>query len=157
MPCAEPTLRPPHLLQIEDNPGDAQLLAETLRDLPGGFTIDVVPNAVRAIEHLHQAGQNRRLAMPDAILLDLELPVMGGLTFLRVLSKHHDWARIPVVVLTSSTLRAQVEEAQRLGAASYQVKPSTYEGYLALARRLTRLPLIPPAAAPEGMPTRSAP
>lgn len=142
MPCAEPTVaRPPHLLQIEDNPGDAQLLAETLRDLPGRFTIDVVPNAVRAIEHLHQAGLNPRLAMPDAILLDLELPVMGGLTFLRVIGKHQDWRRIPVLVLTSSTRRDQLDLAQQLGAAQYVVKPNTYDGYLALARRLAELPL----------------
>jgi len=144
----EPSLR---VLHVEDNPGDARLLTEALHESRLDLTIDSAPNGVRAIEYLHQVAHGDR-PIPDVILLDLNMPVMDGMTFLRVRTRHEDWRRIPVIVLSSSRRQEDVAEAKELGAVLYVVKPVTYDEYLSLARRLSRFPHLDPTP-PRGEPT----
>jgi two-component system chemotaxis response regulator CheY len=64
----------------------------------------------------------------DLIMLDLHMPEMDGITFLREIKKQREWANIPVIIISSDTEKAQIDEAKRLGACSYITKPFRTEG-----------------------------
>ncbi len=130
------------ILHVDDNPGDANLLSEAVSEAGVSATIETAPNGVRAIEYLHQCASHPGHALPDLILLDLNMPVMNGLTLLRIISRHDDWRRVPVAVLSSSQLNAEQEEAFALGAIAYLIKPHDFVGYLTLARQLPHFPKL---------------
>ena len=68
---------------------------------------------------------------PSLILLDLNMPKMNGLEFLKVLKEDEQLHHIPVVVLTTSNNEADIKEAYRIGIAGYVTKPLKYEAYKA--------------------------
>ncbi len=82
------------------------------------------------------AGESR---MPALVLLDLNMPGMGGFEVLEKLRARPECARLPVVVmLTNSDRRADVQHARELGANGFQTKPSGVDEYVAFFRSLTR-------------------
>jgi signal transduction histidine kinase/DNA-binding response OmpR family regulator len=103
------------LLLVEDNPGDARLLQETLADIQSAqFDLVVVSRLSEALTVLEQE------ARFDVMLLDLSLPDSHGLqTFLKV----HERARsTPIILLTGLDDAAFAAEAARRGAQDYLVK-----------------------------------
>ncbi|GGI56179.1 response regulator [Winogradskyella haliclonae] len=66
---------------------------------------------------------------PDLILLDLNMPKMNGLEFLKILKSDDGFHHIPVVVLTTSNNKEDIKEAYRIGIAGYVMKPLKYEAY----------------------------
>lgn len=100
------------LLLVEDNPGDARLVAEALGDAPD-FHTRTVESLAAAFEHLSDG-------RTDVVLLDLGLPDSSGLdTLLAVLSAHPG---LPVVVLTGNDDEEYGREAVREGAQDYLTK-----------------------------------
>jgi CheY-like chemotaxis protein len=138
------------ILQVEDNPGDVELLRQALVEIRSEVAVDAVRNGIHAFAYLNRAQVDERLPMPSMILLDLHMPLMGGLIFLRVLRAKEEWEHIPVTVLTSSLDRGDLLAAQGFGVARYEVKPTTYGGYIALARRLSSLPSVQARGAAAG-------
>ncbi|MBA2480353.1 MAG: response regulator [Planctomycetes bacterium] len=128
------------ILQVEDSLNETSLLAEAIKSSAVDITVQVAPNGLRAIEHLHLASQGTH-DVPDLILLDLKMPVMDGMSFLQVRSKQDALLRIPVVVFISSMKSPTVDKVKTLGATP-MVKPMTFDDYLALARRLSRFPSL---------------
>jgi len=76
------------------------------------------------------------LPPPVVILLDLKLPRVSGLEVLRRLKAHPDFARIPVVVLTTSREDTDVAAAYALGVNSYIVKPVEFEKFIEVAAQI---------------------
>ena len=60
---------------------------------------------------------------PCIILLDLNMPKMGGLEFLKIVKYHEHFNRIPVIVLTTSRENQDRLESFNLGVVGYMVKP----------------------------------
>ncbi len=101
------------VLLIEDNPGDARLVQEMLREAGGDFSIDVAERLASGLEFL--ASQNI-----DVVLLDLNLPDSHGLgTFTRLQTQ---FPHLPVVIKTGSRDEALGIHAVQLGAQDYLVK-----------------------------------
>jgi CheY-like chemotaxis protein len=124
-----------HLLYVEDNPPDATLAREALKDIGAEIEVHVVENGVQAFEFLSRRGRYRNAPAPDLILLDLKLPVMSGMSILVELRRDPIWARVPVVIYTSSKAHSDRAVAHKLGA-SFEVKPATWPEAIALAERL---------------------
>ena len=103
-----------HILLVEDNPGDARLFREYLReDELNDYKLDHVERLNIGIQHL-------ALGKPDVVLLDLGLSDSHGLgTFTKV---HDQAADVPIVVLTGLADAEHAVEAVRLGAQDYMVK-----------------------------------
>ena len=80
------------ILIVEDNPRMQETLSTVLR--LKGFQTLTAYNGVEALEVL-------RLRTPDLMLLDLMMPVMGGLELLKVLRDSAQWKDLPVVVLSA--------------------------------------------------------
>ncbi len=103
-----------HLLLIEDNPGDARLILEMLKEADNqGFTVDCAGSLVAGLERL---GPNPA----DVVLLDLSLPDSRGLeTFVRFQSR---FPKLPVVILTGLNDEETAVQAAHAGAQDYFVK-----------------------------------
>jgi CheY-like chemotaxis protein len=120
------------ILLVEDDSVDVMVVARALKDL--GVTNKLVHNASgeKALECL------RTETKPCVILLDLNMPVMNGLEFLKVVKADEVLKRIPVVVLTTSNQEKDVSESFKLGAAEYIVKCIGYEEFLERIRVIKR-------------------
>ena len=113
------------ILLIEDNPADAELTMDALREGHLVNQVQWVKDGAEALEVLFGCGANsaaecRRLKL---VLLDLRLPRVDGLEVLRALRADERTRRLPVVVLTSSHEESDVVRAYDLGANSFLVKP----------------------------------
>lgn len=123
----------PTVLHVEDNPHDHHLLALAFEELDPNVTIERAENAAACFATLDALGDE----LPALVVIDLNLPVVSGHRIVRHLRLDERWRRIPIAVLTSSRLPRDIEEARRLGADAYFVKPFHYDGFLDLARLLT--------------------
>ncbi len=67
--------------------------------------------------------------LPDLIFLDLNMPKMNGLEFLKELKSDATLHYIPVIILSTSNNHRDLKEAYRIGASGYIVKPLKYQDY----------------------------
>lgn len=114
----------PSVLLVEDDPNDARLALRALSGLVAADGVRVARDGVEALEVL-------RTTTPRLLLLDIKLPRLDGLQVLKVLKADERTRAIPVVVLTSSREPGDIEQAYRLGANSYIVKPGDYRSFTA--------------------------
>lgn len=118
------------VLVVEDDPDHAALIqaAFAYRSFP--CHVHVTGSSEEAIDYLlgRWPFDNRtRHPLPEVVILDLGLPGIGGLDFLRWLNNRRDpWATTPVVVFTSNTNRDVAAEAFSLGAREVKVKPMDF-------------------------------
>ncbi len=122
------------MLLAEDNEKDVMLfkhaLEESTRETRLNINLQIVSDGEQAIEYLSGQGKfaNRVFyRFPDIIVLDLKMPRMNGLEVLRWLQQHEEYRRIPKILLSSSSLDQDVDEAYRLGTNTYFQKPATLE------------------------------
>jgi two-component system response regulator len=118
--------RDPVILLVEDDPDDEELTLLALRGRRIRNEVDVVRDGAEALEYLFCEGRHAGRdpeEMPQLVLLDLNLPRMGGLDVLRALRADPRTTHLPVVVFTSSAQESDLVASYRLGANSYVQKP----------------------------------
>ena len=133
------SLRPrPLVLVVEDDPDVLQILRVNLE--AAGLETMLAADGDTAFRRIEEE-------RPDAILLDLMIPVMDGWAILAALTSRPDAP--PVVVCSSRRGDAEVERARRLGAFDYVLKPFDPARVVMAARRATGLdPVEQPAVVP---------
>jgi CheY-like chemotaxis protein len=112
----------PTILLVEDNEGDAVL---TLQALAGNATecdVIVLDDGEQAINYLEKAVQEQKKKLPDLILLDLNLPKIDGREVLQFIKGRDLLKKIPVVMLTTSSLQTDINYAYNNHANCYIVK-----------------------------------
>ena len=130
-------MSPIQILLVEDNPGDVVLMMEALKAAKLHNDVHVVGDGVEAMDYLLRRGKHASATRPDVILLDLNLPRMDGREVLAQIKEHNGaLARIPVVVLTSSSAEADVAKAYDLHANCYVVKPVDFEKMTQVVRSI---------------------
>ena len=129
-----PQLR--RLLLVEDSQSDVELLREALSGSEPHVELDVVRHGEDALAFLRREGAFTGALAPDLVVLDLNLPRMGGFEVLRALRSDGDprVRRLPVVVFTTSDSSADVHAAYDLHASSFVTKPTVFEHYLEVVR-----------------------
>jgi chemotaxis family two-component system response regulator Rcp1 len=137
------------LLVVEDSESDVELLREALSDSEPDVTMDIVRHGEDALAFLRREGEFATAEHPDLVVLDLNLPRMGGFEVLKALRADVDprLRRLPVIVFTTSSATSDVETAYDLHASSFVTKPTAFEHYLDTVRafrefwlRVARLP-----------------
>jgi len=127
---------PIEILLVEDNPGDARLTKEALRDARVRNNLHVAPDGVEALAFLRREGKHAAVPTPDLILLDLNLPKKDGREVLEEI-KHDDQLRhIPVVILTTSQAERDIADTYRLRANAYVTKPVDLEQFLKVVQSI---------------------
>jgi two-component system, response regulator len=120
------------ILLAEDDASHVALFRRALASSGVQCQVDVVQDGAEAIDYLFGLGEYTHRdskQLPDLILLDLKMPRMDGIQVLKVLRRVRGDDRMrmpPVVVLTSSDLENDIEDAYRWGAQSYIRKPLVY-------------------------------
>lgn len=114
------------ILLVEDDLLDIMTLKRGLRDIHARNPLYVSTNGEEAVEFL----RNSNCPTPSLILLDLNMPRMNGLEFLKILKADPDWRKIPVVILTTSQEEQDRLDSFDLSAAGYIVKPLEYPDFV---------------------------
>ena len=123
MSSMEEAPRTVEILLVEDNPGDARLTIEAMREAKLHNRIHVVEDGVEAMQFLRHEGRYADAPRPDLILLDLNLPKKDGRAVLAEVKSDPALKCIPVVVLTTSRAEEDVLRAYNLHANCYVTKP----------------------------------
>jgi CheY-like chemotaxis protein len=120
--------QPTTFLLVEDEENDVLMLQMEFKRAPVDIRLVAVEDGSKAIQYVEGKGiyaDRATYPVPDVILLDLKMPRINGFEFLEWLrTKGPQEHRLkPVIVMSSSALKEDVERAYRLGANSYLVKP----------------------------------
>jgi chemotaxis family two-component system response regulator Rcp1 len=121
--------RPPEILLVDDNPGDARLVAEGFRTAAPAAKLSVARNGAEAMNYLRREGKYSAAPTPDLILLDLRMPRKNGFEVLAEVKQDPKLRSIPVVVLTSSDAPQDIRMAYDLHANCYATKPMDLAGF----------------------------
>ena len=113
-----------HILLVEDDPKDIELILAALSDNNLANRVVVARDGVEALDYLYRRGSSaqRPPGNPVVILLDLKMPRLNGIEVLEQLKADQTMRLIPVVVLTSSRESPDLEQCYRLGVNAYVVK-----------------------------------
>jgi CheY-like chemotaxis protein len=120
------------ILLVEDDQIDTMTVKRALKELHVANPLAHVENGEAALAYLRGPARDR----PCLILLDLNMPVMGGIEFLRVVKAEASLKRIPVVVLTTSEEQQDKIESFDLGVAGYMRKPVDYRQFVETMRTI---------------------
>jgi chemotaxis family two-component system response regulator Rcp1 len=118
-----PSGKPIDILLVEDNPGDARLTFEALKESKVNNRLNVVEDGVDALAFLRREGKFSDSPRPDLILLDLNLPKKDGREVLADIKANESLKRIPVVILTTSKAEEDILKTYDLHANCYITKP----------------------------------
>lgn len=135
------------ILVVEDNSADAALIMRKFKRARFSNPLKVTRDAEEALNYLLRQGRYKKgkIRRPQLILLDLNLPGMSGLEFLRKVKSDKRLKDIPVIILTVSKNDRLVSECAELGAANYIVKPLDIEDLVGVTPKLNlHLALAPP-------------
>ena len=124
------------VLLVEDNPGDARLAKEALREGKTESSVHVVDNCKAALQFLRNEGTYRNSPRPDIILLDLNLNGESGLEVLSQIKSDAELCSIPVVILTTSTHQRDIQESYKRGANCYINKRLELDDFIKVMRAL---------------------
>ncbi|MBL7691269.1 MAG: response regulator [Flavipsychrobacter sp.] len=115
------------IMIAEDDADDRYLLQAAFED--NGFMDELifVENGIELLDHLNGAVNGEGLAMPDLILLDLNMPKKDGREALREIKENDATKRIPVVIFSTTNNKHEIVRCYDLGVNSYITKPNSFE------------------------------
>jgi CheY-like chemotaxis protein len=131
-----PSRRVIDILLVEDNPGDVRLIVEGLNEGTVRHHLHVAHDGVEALDFLRHQGRFADSVRPDLVLLDLNLPRMGGREVLAEVKSDPDLKTIPIVVLTTSRAEQDILQSYQLHANCYVTKPVDLEQFLSVMRSI---------------------
>jgi CheY-like chemotaxis protein len=123
---------PVNIILVEDDEVDVMTVLRAFRKNNIQPSLHIAANGIEALELLQRGslGKTENLAHNCLIWLDLNMPKMGGLEFLKVLRAHEHLRRIPVIILTTSDQEQDRIEAYNLNVAGYVLKPVTFSKFV---------------------------
>ncbi|MGD0918092.1 MAG: response regulator [Thermodesulfobacteriota bacterium] len=124
------------ILLIEDNADHVELIIKALRDNNVLNEVHVVTSGEEAIDFLYQREAYVDKARPGLILLDIKLPGMDGIEFLRQIKADPKLKVIPVVVLSTSESQKDIVGCYGCGANSYIVKPVDFRQFAKVVKEV---------------------
>jgi CheY-like chemotaxis protein len=143
--------KPVTIIMIEDDEGHARLIERNIRR--SGVNNEIVPftDGTTAIRYLfgNDASGGERKGDALLILLDLNLPDMGGIEILQRVKESKHLKATPVVVLTTTDDSQEIKRCYELGCNVYITKPVNYESFANAIRQLGlffSVIQVPPAA-----------
>lgn len=120
------------ILIVEDDEIDAQTVARAFKEIGVSNPLEIAANGEEALLYLKERNHDAC----SLILLDLNMPRMNGIEFLKIVKAEPRWKQIPVVVLTTSQAKRDIAEAFGLHVAGYMVKPINFTEFLEMIRSI---------------------
>jgi DNA-binding response OmpR family regulator len=116
--------QPLRIFLIEDDMDDIELLQESLKDNNVQFTMNVVREGDKVSSYLKEC-----TVLPHVIIMDFNLPKVHGKDILKTIKSFDGFKQIPLLVLTTSTAKDDIDYSYRMGANKYLTKPSSIKGF----------------------------
>ncbi len=141
----------PHVLLVEDNEDDVELAMNAFSGSSVTPEIIVAKDGEEALEYMFCTGRyagRTSKELPSLVLLDLQLPGIGGLEVLRQLRERGETRRVPVVILTTSDDQADIIGGYDRGVNSYLRKPVGFAAFEIMVKQLEHYWLITNVAPP---------
>ncbi|KAB0680146.1 response regulator [Aureimonas leprariae] len=135
---------------IEDDEGHARLIEKNIRRAGVTNEIRHFTDGTSALAYLYQAEDGPALNGPAMVLLDLNLPDMSGTDILARMKADGPLKRTPVVVLTTTDDKVEIQRCYDLGANVYITKPVNYESFAQAIRQLGLFLSVIQLPDPEG-------
>lgn len=102
------------ILVAEDNPAGRELMRDLLE--LEGHTVDIAADGAEALDIARQT-------RPDVVLMDVHLPVLGGIEAIRLMQQDLAMRSIPVIALTAGVTEAEFQRAAEAGCVGHMIKP----------------------------------
>lgn len=120
------------ILLVEDDKVDAMTVKRALKEIHVNNKVETAGNGEEALEYLKDSNKED----PCIILLDLNMPRMNGIEFLKAAKQDELLKMIPVVVLTTSKEDQDKVESFKLSVAGYMIKPVDYQQFVDVIRTI---------------------
>jgi two-component system, response regulator len=121
------------ILLVEDSAEDAELAIRVIRQDNPAVRMKLLRDGAEAVDYLFDESENAKAHFfPKIIFLDVKLPRLTGPEVLKRLKSNELTRSIPVIIMTSSCQKCDIEECYRLGANSYLVKPIDFTRFQAM-------------------------
>jgi CheY-like chemotaxis protein len=111
------------ILLVEDDELDVISVKRSFRNLGDEYELHTAYNGIEALSLMNEIEPRLK---PDVILLDLNMPKMNGIEFLKIIRKDENLRQLKVFVMTTSADIRDREEAEALGISGYIIKPLNY-------------------------------
>ena len=125
-----------NIVMIEDDEGHARLIEKNIRRAGISNDIRHFTDGTTALDYLFNAPDGPALNGPCMVLLDLNLPDMSGTQILEKIKQDERLHRTPVVVLTTTDDKVEIQRCYDLGCNVYITKPVNYESFADAIRQL---------------------
>ena len=129
--------QPVNIIMIEDDEGHARLIEKNIRRAGISNDIHHFTNGTSGLEYLYNHPSGPAHNGPALILLDLNLPDMSGTEILtRIKAESSPLKRTPIVVLTTTDDKIEIQRCYDLGCNVYITKPVNYDSFADAIRQL---------------------
>ncbi|WP_116790425.1 response regulator [Flavobacterium psychrotrophum] len=123
--------RPLNILLVEDDAIEVMKFNRVVKNLETKHKITEANNGEEALNLLKD-----RTVNPDIIILDLNMPKVNGLEFLKIIKQDDNRKFIPTIILTTSNNFTDIKECYQNGIAGYVVKPLKHDDYMTSTKKL---------------------
>jgi CheY-like chemotaxis protein len=114
------------ILLVEDDSVDVMTVRRAFKELEVANPLVSTGDGEEALEYLHNHPETR----PCVILLDLNMPRMGGMEFMKIAKSDESLRTIPIIVFTTSNTEQDITKSFELGAAGYMIKTMNYNKFI---------------------------
>lgn len=124
-------LKPISILLAEDNEDHAEIIIDSFQETNKLNNIERVADGEAAIHRLKDlfSGMSEQESLPDLVLLDINMPKMGGLEALKLIKQDPHSKQIPVIMISTSSTAQEIRHCFELGANSYITKPVQFDEF----------------------------
>ena len=123
-------------LMVEDNNCDVEIALFDFEEHGIANKFHIAKNVADALDYLFAEDGSLKVNPPKVIFLDLHMPQISGMEFLRRIKSNELTKGIPVVVLKSSISPSELDECQRLGVHDFTQKPLEYENFISAIKNI---------------------
>ena len=116
--------KPLDILLIEDDIDDVDLLKDALSDNNVNYQMEVIMEGDKVVNYLETIN-----TLPEIIVMDLNLPKTSGKEILFEIKTSSPFTEIPIIVLTTSSSKDDIDYCTQMGISKFITKPSTIEGW----------------------------
>lgn len=116
-------MKKPTILLVEDDELDVISVERSLKKIESEYVLHTAYNGIEALKFLRDPEEG---LVPDVILLDINMPRMNGIEFLKVLREDKRLKDLKVFIMTTSSEGNDRTAAEKLGISGYIIKPLNY-------------------------------
>ncbi|MGQ7944376.1 response regulator [Flavobacterium sp. WC2509] len=116
-------MKKPTILLVEDDELDIISVERSLKKIESEYVLYTAYNGIEALKIL----RDKNLGLiPDVVLLDINMPRMNGIEFLKIIREDKNFSSLKVFIMTTSSENDDRFEAEQLGISGYIIKPLNY-------------------------------